>query len=178
MTLFKLLSVSAAAMMALSLSACSANSAEMTAAKSSDANSYLKPGAAIRYSHNLKSQLTAGEVATFDLVLTEDYRGGTLQVSLSTEAGLSIVSSVTQQRFDMTDSGEHNMTLSVQGQSNGRNYINVEALAISPTGESQPRMFSIPVQVGPKTAQKPNPNMKTMDDGENIIEMTAQEEIK
>lgn len=178
MTLFKLATAGAAAMMAVSLSACSANSADMTTQKSTQVNNYLKPGAAIRYSHNLKSQLSQAEVATFDLMLTEDYADGTLQVSLNTEAGLSIVSSATQQSFDMTDSGEHKMTLSVVGRSNGRHYINVAALAISPTGESQPRMFSIPVQVGPQTAQKPNPNMKTLETGENIIEMEAEEVIK
>jgi len=78
----------------------------------------------------------------------------------------------------MVSEASHKMNISIVGNSNGRHYINVQALAISPSGESQPRIFSIPVQVGPPTAQKPDVNMKTMEDGEAIVEMEAQEVIK
>jgi len=141
-------------------------------------SNYLKPGADIRYSHNLKSQINAGEVANFALTLSEPYDAGTLQVSLSTDGNISIVSTATHLAFDMESGDSHVVNISVAGNNNGRHYLNVQALVVSPSGESRPRIFSIPVQVGPATAQKPNPDMKTMLDGENIIEMSAEEEIK
>jgi len=141
-------------------------------------NGYIKPGAAIRYSHSLKSQLSVGELTTFSLGLSESYGQGTLQVSLRADGDISIVSADTQMSFDMASEASHEMNISIVGNSNGRHYMNVQALAISPSGQTEPRIFSIPVQVGPVLAQKPDVNMKTMEDGETIIEMEAQEVIK
>lgn len=159
----------------LSLSACSANSAEM---KAEQTNDYLKPGASVTYSHNLKSQLSAGEAAAFKLTLGESYSEGQLKVSLTTEGDIDLFASSTQARFDMAEDTNHVMNISLTANSNGRHYINVLAEATNAAGVTQPRIFSIPVQVGPVTAQKPNPDMKKMPGGENIIEMDAEEEIK
>lgn len=177
MTFSKFISIGVLGLAGL-LSACAAKGAEMAVQKTEYSSDYVKPGAAISYSHNLKSQLNAGEIATFELNLTEDYSDGTLQVSLSTEGGVSIASSATQFIFDMKDDGAHKVTISVAGNANGRHYLNVKALAVNLSGQSRPRIFSIPVQVGPVTEQKPNVDMKTMEDDENIIEMEAEEEIK
>jgi len=154
------------------------SSASLKPTASAQDNGYLKPGADIRYAHTLKSQVSAGEITTFKLGLTESYGDGTLQVSLGTDGDISIVSADTQMSFDMASEASHDMNISILGNSNGRHYINVQALAVSPTGQTQPRIFSIPVQVGPLTVQKPDVNMKTMEDGETIIEMEAQEVIK
>ena len=159
-------------------SACSANSAEMTTQNNAQSNDYLKPGAAVTYSHNLKSQISVGETATFKLTLDEPYKAGDLKVSLTTDGDITLFSTSTQGRFDMGEDGPHEMNISLTANSNGRHYINVEALAVNPSGQSQPRIFSIPVQVGAVTTQKPNADMKTMENGENIIEMKAEEEIK
>lgn len=157
--------------------ACSANSAE-TVKQDIQANNYLKPGASITYTHNLKSQLAVGETATFKLTLSESYNEGQLTADLSTEGDIVLFPASSAASFDMADGAAHDMNISFTANSNGRHYINVEALAVNPSGVSQPRVFSIPVQVGPATTQKPNADMKTMENGENIIEMEAQEEIK
>ena len=159
-------------------SACSANSADMATQNKAQSDSYLKPGAAVSYSHNLKSQMNLGETATFKLTLDEPYKAGQLSVNLTPDGDLSLFQSSTQARFDMGEDGPHEMNISFTANANGRHYINVEALAVNPSGQSRPRIFSIPVQVGAMTEQKPNVDMKTMEDGENIIEMEAQEEIK
>ena len=86
--------------------------------------------------------------------------------------------SSTQASFDMTQGPNHEMDVSLTARSNGRHYINVVAQATNDRGQSSPRIFSIPVQVGPVIAQKPNENMITLDNGENIISMEAQEVIK
>ncbi|MEP3889264.1 MAG: hypothetical protein ABJN69_02285 [Hellea sp.] len=166
---------------ALSLSlasACSANSAEMATQNKAPSDSYFKPGAAVSYSHNLKSQMAAGETATFKLTLDEPYKAGQLSVNLTPDGDLTLFPSSTQASFDMREDGPHEMTISFTANSNGRYYINVEALAVNSSGQSRPRIFSIPVQVGAAIAQKPNVDMKTMESGENIIEMEAEEEIK
>ena len=180
MTFFKtvLASLSLASLTAVTACASPHHSASLKPAASAQDNGYVKPGADIRYAHSLKSQLSVGEITTFALGLSENYVNGTLQVSLGTDGDISIVSANTQMSFDMVSEAPHEMNISIVGKSNGRHYINVQALAISPSGESQPRIFSIPVQVGPPTAQKPDVNMKTMEDGEAIVEMEAQEVIK
>ena len=177
MTFPKVLFASAVALSVTFFSACTANSAETSSALL-QSNNYLKPGAAVTYSHNLKSQLSAGTTTTFQLSLGESYEGGTLNVTLSTEGDISLFAASTQASFDMLSENKHDMDISVTANANGRHYINVVASAVNPSGQSQPRIFSIPVQVGPVTAMKPDPNLKVLDTGEAIIEMTAQEEIK
>lgn len=165
------------AVLAVSLTtACAANSADMATEKT--VQSYLKPGAAITYSHSLKSQVNAGETTTFNLNLNENYGEGLLVVNVSAEGDLTLYPSSTQKRFQMIDDISHNMNVSFTANSNGRHYINVQAFATDASGQTQPRMFSIPVQVGPPAPLKANADMTVTPDGENIIEMTAEEEIK
>lgn len=175
MTFSKLISASVLALTVSFGAACAANSADV---KTTQSNTYLKPGASVTYSHNLKSRLSAGETTTFNLFIGESYSEGELKVSLNTDGDITLFPTSTQAGFDMTSGTEHRMDVSFTANSNGRHYINVEAWAVSPSGQAQPRIISIPVQVGPAVAQKPNENMKTMPDGETIIEMEAQEEIK
>jgi len=169
------------ALMAVLLSgagACTANSADTSSQKTAVVSNYTKPGAAVTYTHNLKSGLKAGEMTNFNLNLNEYYGEGLLIVNLSTEGDLTLYPSSMQKRFEMDDEISHDMDVSFTPNSNGRYYINVQAVATSPSGQTQPRIFSIPVQVGPEVALKPNPLMKTLPNGEKIIEMQAQEEIK
>lgn len=178
MTISKFLLMGALASSVSFASACSANSAELGAQKTPQSNDYLKPGAAVTYSHNLKSQFAIGETASFKLTLDEPYKAGQLSVGLTADGDLTLFPTSTQASFDMGEDGPHEMNVSFTANANGRHYINVEALAVNSSGQSRPRIFSIPVQVGAVTAQKPNVDMKTMEDGENMIEMEAQEEIK
>ena len=175
MTFSKILLTSAMIFSASVAAACSANKAETTVYN--NAGKYQKPGASVDYSHNLKSQLSAGEVVTFTLRLNEPYNQGQLNVNLGADGGIVLFPTSTQASFDMSNGSGHKMDVSFTANTNGRHYINVQAQAIEASGQAQPRIFSIPVQVGPVTAQKPNPNMKTMDDGKNVIEMKAEEEI-
>lgn len=177
MTISKFVSAAVLAFSVSLISACSANSAELTAQQATSDN-YLKPGASVTYSHNLKSQLSVGETVDFKLVLGESYNQGQLDVRLSTEGDIGLFPTSTQASFDMTEEANHEMNVSFVANSNGRHYINVQALAFNPSGQSRPRIFSIPVQVGPITAQKPDPNMKIMESGEKIIEMEAEETFK
>lgn len=138
---------------------------------------YVKPGAGIGYAHNLKSQYGVGETVSFQLRLGESYDDGIMRVNVTAE-GVQLLKPITATNFDMAAGGEHEMSVSFTANENGRHYINVRALADISNDNPMSRVFSIPVQVGPVTAQKSNPDMTTMPDGENIIEMEAEEEIK
>jgi len=175
MTISKILLASALVFSASVASACSANKADTTIY--SNAGEYQKPGASVNYSHNLKSQLSVGEVVTFTLRLSESYDQGQLNVNLESDGGIALFPTSTQASFDMANESGHKMDVSFTANANGRHYINVQAQAIEASGQAQPRIFSIPVQVGPVTPHKPNPNMKTLDNGQNVIEMEAEEEI-
>ena len=176
MTFSKTLLASLVAFPASFIIGCSANGAETAAQTYTNKASYQKPGASVNYSHNLKSQLSAGETITFKLTLDESYDQGQLRVNLGAEGGISLLAS-TQFSFDMSTASEHGMDISLTANSNGRHYINVQAHAVDASGQAQPRIFSIPVQVGPITAQKPNPHMEIMPDGQAVIKMEAEEEI-
>ena len=154
MTFSKFISASAIALsMSLSV-ACTANSADASGQKTTYANTYLKPGASVNYSYNLKSQLSPGETTTFQLTLKEYYKAGDLIVNLDAEGNIDLFAGSRQASFDMADSDEHVIDISFTPTANGRNYINVQALAVDTSGLSQPRIFSIPVQVGPPRSAK------------------------
>ena len=138
---------------------------------------YVKPGAGIGYAHDLKSQYSAGETVTFQLNLGESYDAGMLRVTVNSET-LNVSEARSSVDFDMRSNEDHAMTVSFNAGVNGRHYIDVQALADTGDGNPMSRVFSIPVQVGPPIAQKPNAAMKTTIDGDSIIEMEAQEEIK
>jgi len=163
--------------LALSISTACAAKSEIVQKTAIASQSYIKPGAGIGYAHDLKSQYNAGDTVTFQLNLGESYDAGTMRVNVSAE-GVRLLESNASSAFDMGAGGEHEMRVSFTADSNGRHYINVHALADIGDGNPMSRVFSLPVQVGPVIAQKPNPDMKTMPDGENIIEMEAQEVIK
>ena len=158
--------------------ACAGANSSLKSEAAVQGNNYLKPGAAITYSHDLKSNLSPGQAVTFKLVLSERYAAGNMAATVTGEGDINFFSSAPSATFDLSDGPDHEMLISFTANSNGRHYINVEALATDVSGQSQPRIFSIPVQVGSPTAQKPNAAMKTAIDGESIIEMEAQEEIK
>jgi len=163
--------------LALTISTACVAKSEVVKKSAMASQSYIKPGAGIGYAHDLKSQYNAGETVSFQLSLGESYDTGIMRLNIMAE-GVQLLAPTTSAAFDMGAGGEHEITVSFTANSNGRHYINVQALADIGDGNPMIRVFSIPVQVGPVTAQKPNPNMKTMPDGENIIEMEAQEEIK
>ncbi len=145
--------------------------------KPSGFSSYIKPGAGIGYSHDLTSQYSVGDAVTFQLNLGESYSAGIMRVDITSNS-LQLLTSGNSLAFDMSTGEEHEVTVSFNALSNGRHYINVRALADIGDGNPMSRAFSIPVQVGPVVAQKPNENMKTLETGEQLIEMEAQEEIK
>lgn len=136
--------------------------------------SYLKPGASVSYSHNLKPSLALGETQTFQLILDEAYNSGWLDVKIAGEGAISLYTPADQLQMDMSDGHSHVIDITVTANANGRHYINVHAV----TDKGEPRIFGIGVQVGPPIAQKPSANMTVMPNGEKLILMDAVEVVK
>jgi len=147
---------------------------DLETVKTSSHGQYSKPGAAIDYSYELPKNISAGQTITFQLKLDEAYSTGGLDVGLESEGDLQIFATNTQSRFDMRTDQSHVIDVSFTAPSNGRHYINVSAV----TSDGMPRIFSIPVQVGPEQAMKPHKNMITTSSGDNIIVMEAEEVIQ
>lgn len=146
-------------------------------AHSADAHSnYLKPGASIDYSHDLKGPVDVGAPVDFELTLSEAYSAGSLSLNVTGE-GAVIGSASGPYSFNMADADDHVVSLRLMGMPAGRHYVNVQALASLSDGSQESRVFSIPVQVGPEVAKKPAENMLATPDGETLIIMEAEEEI-
>jgi len=64
-------------------------------------NGYLKPGAAVNYSHNLPANVKANEAVTFQLTLQESYNQGTLNVNIMGEGGVQTLAVSSGFSFDM-----------------------------------------------------------------------------
>ena len=145
-------------------------------------DSYQKPGANIRFSHDLKHQITPGQSGSFALTLTEAYASGRLEVSLSAGEGLNLFSSSTVTSFDMASSDRHTMNVyfDTNADTPGRHYIGVTASVVDENGQASGRAYSVPVVVGdPLTHEKLNKTIVTADDGTGgrVIVMDAQETI-
>ena len=177
--MYKLTMTASVLMTLMMTSACAAkpNTVQNAVKSKAVSQAYVKPGAGIGYTHDLKPEYNANETVTFQLNLGESYRAGIMRVNITSD-GVQLLSTGPSQDFDMGTNDEHQMSVSFNTGSNGRHYINVQALADTGDGNPMSRIFSIPVQVGPPTSQKPDVNMKTMEDGEAIVEMEAQEVIK
>jgi len=147
------------------------------ASKTSAPQRYMKPGAAISYSHNLPKDIAPGQTVVFQLTLDESYPSGAMNVEITSEGDIQIFPTSSRAQFDMSAGREHVMDVSVTVNSNGRHYINVGAMADTGNGQAMPRIFSIPVQSGPVKSMQPNSKMMTTPTGENIIVMEAQETI-
>ncbi len=146
--------------------------------KTSNPQQYLKPGAAISYEHNLPADITAGQTVVFQLTLGESYDAGNMSINISSEGDVQIFPSSSYANFDMATGRQHVMDVSVTIGSNGRHYLNVQAEANDGLGLSMPRIFSIPVQVGPRVKVAPHSKMTKTSTGENIIMMEADEVIQ
>lgn len=191
MTKNKLITTLLISSAALILQACSSNStteANVTEAKIDpvksaavkDIKSYVKPGAAVSFGSNYDGETGIGETEDIQITINEQYGSGTLTVNVSTDDGLSLVSGVTQFDFSMDSDDDMVIDLSVNAQTAGKYYINLQALADTGNGQVMPRTQSIAVYVGNKADyKKPKNTLKIEETGDGkVIVMDAQETIK
>lgn len=177
----------------LSLAACSSNN--MSASASDEVSlaakaeqkqtDYIKPGAAITFSHTYDGKTAPGEVETFKVFVKGGTIAGGVDVKMDNPDGLKIYSDAAIQKLnvaeDAPDGLDHAMNISVSAQEPGRYYLKFVASADQGDGAPMMRAFSIAIQVGDQpyvpelgkgmTAQE-TPS------GEKIITMEASETIE
>ena len=147
-------------------------------AKTSKPQRYMKPGAAISYEHNLPADIEPGQTVVFQLILNESYDSGNMSVNIASSGDAQVFPTSSYANFDMSTGRQHVMDVSVTVNANGRHYLNVRAEANDGSGQSMPRIFSIPVQSGPVKKMAPHSKMTKTSNGENIIVMEADEVIR
>jgi len=144
-------------------------------------NSYVKPGAAITFTHNYDGQSKPGEIENFVVNVHEEYAAGDLTVNISADDGLDINFGGGQHSFSMADNADQVINVSVSASSPGRYYLNFQAAANSGNGQVLRRSYAIAIQVGDKSFNtKPSEgmNIQQTESGENIIIMDAEETIQ
>ena len=144
-----------------------------------DKYSYSKPGSSIRYKYSVPKDVKIGQSIRINLSLSEPFQSGTLNVKTQSKGAVSISPQSAAHIFDMGSDNAHDMHIDVTVNGAGRHYVQVLTQSSqSSTGGPAFRNFSIPIQVGPKTKKLRNPNVKRGDDGQMVISMKANEEIK
>ena len=155
-----------------------AESADRNSARAGTA--HFKSGAAVEFSHDFSGKADPGASGDFTLVLREYYEAGNLEVLVSTDDGLELYATSLQASFDMADADTHEMDIYFAGAPQGLYYININAIVSLGDGMTSVRTRSIPVQVGnvAANAQKQTANIETGADGEKMIIMDAEEDIR
>lgn len=141
---------------------------------------YQKPGAAVRFAHDLKGENKPGQSGNFTLTITEAYNAGRLDITLSGNDGISLFGGSSAASFDMASDEDHTMNVYFDTSKAGRHYISVQASVVNENGQALRRAYAVPVIVGnPETHEKMNKSLTTRDDGNGgrVITMDAVETI-
>jgi len=145
--------------------------------KTTSQRDYLKPGAAIRFSHDLKSQLEVGEIGQFTLTAKNEYNAGDMKINMNAGKGLQLLSASESASFSLRDKTAHTMNVSFSTLNKGRHYINVSAI-VTIDGRVTRRNYAVGVQVGaPQAKARPENLHINQDTGVAYIVMPAQETI-
>ena len=143
-------------------------------------SAYLKPGAAIRLSHDYDGSSLEGNVETVEITLSDGYDAGTLTLDVVEDSEL-IYTGAQQHVFDMSGNKDHTLTLQIGTPQSGTHYMNLFANVKNEDGSNMQRSFSVAFHVG---GSSQNPKYKTApktlaSKGEaGFIVMQAQETIK
>jgi len=119
-----------------------------------------------------------GQIVTFDLRLSEPFNAGDLEVKSAVRGDVSLLSNSGNNNFSMAGSNGHEMQVTFTANSLGRHYIQFQAVSNSVDRGSRMRAFSIPIQVGPKQPLPDHPGLTRAADGEMVISLKANEDIR
>lgn len=112
------------------------------------ASGYVKPGAGVMLSDDYDGQTGAGEIETIMLSLSHLYDEGYLTVALIPSPELHIISDMTPQHFQLSQSSVVSLPVQVSGSTEGNYSLGLEAIYESPDGHQSRRVLSIPVNIG------------------------------
>lgn len=142
----------------------------------------VKPGASVVFSDPDPTVMTRGNTAVIEVTLNEGYPSGTLTLTATGEAGLSVLGGLAQTEFDMAGRTTHTWRVDVVAEADGVHYLNLLATADPKEGIPQSRAHAMRVEVGNwKTVEDERQAAKTLEatpSGEMIVILEAEETIR
>lgn len=118
---------------------------------------YQKPGAKVGFSHNYKGFSEVGEIEHIDLVFTDGYSTGQMQIKLESDTALTLEPSTMDYIFSLEGYNSNKINLSIQTRNEGKHYLNIFARVTDENGYSSGRVFAIAFYVGENTKRKIGP---------------------
>ena len=173
----------------LTLGACtSANTAvsenedtSLTAKTDQNPTDYIKPGAAVEFSHNYDGKTQPGEIESFQVFVKGGSLTGGVNVKMENSDGLQLYSDPAVQKLSVAEDApnrlDHTMNVSVGAQEPGRYYLKFIATS-DQGGEPMMRAYGIAIQVGDQPyVPELGTGMTAQEtpEGEKIISMEAKE---
>lgn len=118
---------------------------------------YQKPGAKVGFSHNYKGFSEVGEIEHIDLVFTDGYSTGQMQIKLESDTALTLEPSTMDYIFSLEGYNSNKINLSIQTHNEGKHYLNIFARVTDENGYSSGRVFAIAFYVGENARRKIGP---------------------
>ena len=109
---------------------------------------YLKPGAAIRFSHNLRGPLKPNQQLTVDLTFKVAQSSGQLMLQLQADTGLDTGTPTEDYVFNLDGEQPIVIQQTISAQASGKYYLTMFAEVMDGQGQSKNRVFALAVQVG------------------------------
>lgn len=132
---------------------------------------YQKPGANIRLSHNYDGKTAVGETEYLQLIFTEQYVSGSMQIRLKPSPSLSIEPATRDFVFSMDDKKDHGVELAISAKTAGKHLLNIFASVVDQTGQVSNRILAIAFYVG----SEERPQTKISGSAKRVIILPSQE---
>ncbi|MDG1310981.1 MAG: hypothetical protein P8P26_02845 [Porticoccaceae bacterium] len=148
-------------------------------ASESAASGYLKPGAAVRFSHNYEGPLQPGQQQAVELAFKVAHQSGQLSIKLQADTGLNIDSNANNYWFSLDTEQPYIIEQTIGADVDGKYYLNIFTEVLDEQGQTKTRVFAIGVQVGDKTASIQGKSAPIIENsrGEPIVLFPAQESL-
>lgn len=141
-------------------------------------SAYQKPGAAVRLKHNYDGHSNIGEPELLQLIFSESYNTGVLNVDLKVGQGLTVSPSDNSYSFAMQGENFHHLEIRVEAQTEGKHYLQLFVSASESNSSLKHRVFAIPFYAGDSFL--PSRNKKSQQDkssADNMIFLPSKETI-
>lgn len=134
--------------------------------------SYQKPGANIRLSHNYDGSTAVGEVENIRLTFNEQYSSGEIYIQLKPDKLLVIEPATEDFTFSMEDKNSHDIDLSVSANTRGKYLLNIFASVMDNSGRVSNRIMAIAFYMGDKNHNQSK--IQNSDATEKVIILPSQ----
>ena len=122
---------------------------------------YQKPGAGVRLKHNYDGHSTLGEPELLQLIFSESYSTGTLNIDLKTDQGLVLLTTDHSFSYGMQNQHFHELDISINPLTEGKHYLQIFVSATENNGSLKHRVFAIPFYVGDSFLQRKQQAIET-----------------